>query len=241
MTTPSSAFDKRRFATTRWSRVVAATSTETAGAALGELISAYWYPLYAYARRRGVTKTDAEDLIQSYFTHLLDGNRLQQATQERGRFRSFLLAALRNFLANQWRSQAAQKRGGGVQFVSLDFSQAEDRYAQEPVDCETPQQLFDRRWAITLMDNALGRVQQLYERSGKLALFSALKEYLAGGETEMMSTLAEQLSLSENGVRVALHRLRKRCRSALRAEVARTIESAEDVDQELSVLVSQLG
>jgi RNA polymerase sigma-70 factor (ECF subfamily) len=231
---------RARFATTRWSRIVgpAADGPDQQKGAFEELVQAYWYPLYAYIRRRGVAREDAEDLTQGFFAHLLDGQRLRAATPERGRFRNFLLAALRNYIANQWRSAAAAKRGGAVGHVSLDFCDAERRYLLEPTDCETPQQLYDRRWAMTLMDNALNRVREFYESAGKAVLFAELKQYLAGGDEKSIAEVAGKLGLSESATRVALHRLRKRCRDCLRAEVARTLESTEDLDSEVAALLS---
>ncbi len=169
MSHPSSSHARARFATTRWSRIVGQDRREPQlrAIAFGELVQAYWYPLYVYIRRRGVAREDAEDLTQEFFAHLLDGDRLQKASPERGRFRNFLLASLRNFMSNQWRNQRTQKRGGDATLVSLNFDDAEQRYSLEPTDCETPQQLFDRRWALTLMENALSRVREFYAQRAK--------------------------------------------------------------------------
>jgi RNA polymerase sigma-70 factor (ECF subfamily) len=216
-------------------------SADTARVAFGDLAADYWYPLYAYLRRRGIQPASAEDLVQGFFVHLLAGNRLQSASQDRGRFRSFLLASLRNFMSNDWRAANAEKRGGQVATVSVDFGDAEQRYAVEPVDFETPQQLYDRRWALTLMDHALTRVREHYCKSGKQKLFDSLKLFLAGGDDETLGEIAVTLEMTPSALSVALHRLRKRCRNSLRAEVARTLESNDDLDNEVSILMSQIG
>lgn len=206
-------------------------------AGLEALISDYWYPCYAYLRRRGLSPADAEDIAQDFFAGLLESGGLQQADPERGRFRNFLVASLRNHLANHVKREQTQKRGGLCKSLSLDFDSAENRYALEPVDLETPQQLFDRRWALTLMANSLERVRSLYEKSGRSAIFDRLKEHLVAGDSPPLGEMAASIGLSEAALRVALHRLRKRCREALRAEVARTLQSNDDLDSELTTLM----
>ncbi len=242
----TTAFPSRRpvrFATTRWSRIAAASpaTPESTGAGLEALVGDYWEPLYGYIRRRGVSREDAEDLTQAFFAFLLTGDRFRQASPERGRFRNFLLAALRNFMANEWRAQQAQKRGGEHSITSLDFDSAERKLTNEPASEETPERTFERRWAMTLMEHALERVRVVYEKSGKVRLFDELKRCLAGGEEDSLAELAEKLEMSPSAIRVAIHRLRKRCRDSLRAEVARTLESNDDLDREIATLVSWLG
>lgn len=184
-----------------------------------------------------MSPTDSEDVTQGFFTSLLESEGLKHADPQRGRFRNFLVASLRNYLANHVRRENTQRRGGQTEVLSLDFGGAEERYQMEPLDLETPQQLFDRRWAMTLMENALNRVRELYTKSGKAHVFDTLKSYLADSEPARLQEIGAEWKMSETAMRVALHRLRKRCRDALRAEVARTLESTEDLDSELATLM----
>lgn len=228
-----------QFLTTRWSLVAAAGAAPASNAALAELCESYWYPLYAYVRRRGYTPDDARDLIQSFFLRLLENDDLQAADQRRGKFRSFLLGALNHFLANEWRRESAQKRGGGRPVLSLNFEAGESRYTREciePADEITPESLFERRWAMALMDRALSALRQEFSQAGKLPLHDALTGVL-GGETDLSyEQIAAKLDMTEGAVKIAAHRLRSRCRELLREEIAQTLADGENVDDELKAL-----
>ncbi|MHB8955260.1 MAG: RNA polymerase sigma factor [Pirellulaceae bacterium] len=224
-----------RFATTHWSVVVAAglSSDPAARQALATLCEDYWYPLYAYIRRRGCQPAEAQDLAQGYFLQLLQRNVVQAADQTRGRFRSFLLSSLDHYMANQWRHDQAQKRGGG-QIRSLDVEEGERRYRLEPVDEMTPEKIYERQWAMTLLNKAVETLRDEYLHAGKLHVFEALKTYLGGEESTVpYRELAAQLGSSEGAVKVAVHRLRQRCRDCLRRTIAQTVASDEEVDEEL--------
>ena len=231
------------FATTRWSLVVAAAPLPSADSqgALAALCEAYWYPLYAFVRRRGHPAHEAQDLTQAFFAELLEKKRLQLADQDRGKFRSFLLGSLSHFLANRWREAQAQKRGGTIRVLSLDFESAEARYGLEPVDMMTPERVFERRWAMTVLDSALRRLRGEYEQSGKLPLFEQLKTHV-GGEVgaSRYREIADQLEMSEGAVKVAAHRLRRRCRQLLRDEIAQTVTDKDNVDDELRYLFAAI-
>lgn len=234
---------KGQFATTRWSLVAAAGSRETPRAreSLARLCQIYWYPLYAYARRRGHAPEDAQDLTQAFFARLLEKNWIAGADRNKGRFRTFLLSAMQNFLADEWDRSRAQKRGGGVQFVPLDLEAAEQRYATEPAGPDTPERMFERRWAVALLDHVLTRLREEYEQEGKHALFTSLSPCLVGERTAQPYTeLAESLGSTEAAVKSAVHRLRSRYRQMLREEIAGTLESGNDVDDELRHLFAVL-
>jgi RNA polymerase sigma-70 factor (ECF subfamily) len=238
----------RRFATTCWSLVREAGSAESPRGrwAPAELCAAYWYPLYVYIRRRGCRPEEAEDLTQAFFARLLEADDLLQvADPGRGRFRSFLLGALEHFLANQWRRGRAWKRGGGQPVLSLDLPAGERRYAREPWHELTPERAFDRRWALTLLEQAHGRLRQEYAKAGKLPLFEHLKPDLWGGmEAEDSSSyraVAAAPGMTEGAVKVTAHRLRRRCRERIRAEIAETVAGDAEVEDELRHLFSALG
>jgi RNA polymerase sigma-70 factor (ECF subfamily) len=225
-----------RFPSTRWSLVAAAGRGEAPGApeALAVLCRAYWYPLYAYARRRLVSADDAQDLTQEFFARLLEKDYLQAADPRRGKFRSFLLAAFKHFLAKEHKRAAAQKRGGDRRLLPLDFQDGERRYHHEPADPITPETLYERRWALTLLEQALARLRQEFAGAGKGHLFEALKGTLSGdGTTEPYARIGQDLGLSEQAVKTAVHRLRRRYQELLRAEVAQTVASPEEVEDEL--------
>jgi RNA polymerase sigma-70 factor (ECF subfamily) len=230
------------FATTRWSLVAAAGRGEPLAAqqALAQLCQAYWYPLYAFVRRRVGSPHESQDLTQAYFAWLLEKNTVAAADRERGRFRAFLLASLKNFLANEWEKQRAQKRGGGQAALSLDFDAGESRFRLEPLDQLTPERLFDKQWAMTLLEQVLGGLRQEYADADKLPQFEVLKSFLAGNTGEYAEAAA-QLGLTENAVRVAAHRLRQRYRERLRAEIAQTVAGPEEVDDEIRRLFEVLG
>lgn len=235
----------RRFATTRWSLVLAAGArwgrgepeTQSARDALADLCAAYWYPLYAFVRRRGFRPDEAADLTQSFFASLLERGSLSDADRSRGRFRNFLLGALDHFLANEWRREQAQKRGGGRDALPLDFEAGEQRFLREPADELTPERAFERRWALTLLDQVLNRLRGEYVRAGKPELFDHLHDCLLGDASAVShETIGQRLGMSAGAVKVAAHRLRRRCRDLLRAEIAQTVSSPEEVEDELRQL-----
>ena len=232
------------FATTHWSVVLAAghENSSQALSALETLCRAYWYPLYAYVRRRGHAEADAQDLIQGFFAHLLKHQALQKVEAGRGRFRSFLLASLNHFLADQYDRQQAQKRGGGQSHFSLDALEAEQRYQIEPVDGETPEKLFERRWAVAVIDGAMARLEQEFASAGKSPWFEQLRGFLVeGAERGSYAEVAARLDMSEDAVRKAAQRLRHSFRRAVREELAQTVATPADVDEELRHLWSALA
>jgi RNA polymerase sigma factor (sigma-70 family) len=232
-----------QFHTTQWSLIVAAAGQEgeTSKAALADLCQAYWYPLYAFLRRRGNIADDARDLTQGFFAALLEKDYLADADPERGRFRSFLLTAVSRFAAKEHDRAAALKRGGGQRFLPIDFNDGEQRYLREPADNWTPQRIFERRWALTLLDRTLARLRHEHEASGKLAHFDALKTFLTGqAGAPSLRQVAEQLEMTEGAVKVAVHRLRQKYRELLRAEIAQTVAAEEEVDSELALLLAAL-
>jgi RNA polymerase sigma-70 factor (ECF subfamily) len=232
------------FATTHWSVVLAAVHDDSTGSgeALGQLCQSYWYPLYAYVRRRGHSAHDAQDLTQAFFLRLLERNWVDAADPQRGRFRTFLLTALQRFLADEWDKTRAQKRGGGLVHVPIQLDNFETRYGLEPADTLTPEQSYDRRWALTLLDTVLHRVQAEYQHDGKGELFVQLKSCLAGtGKSLPYAELAVPLGLSVSAVKVTVHRLRKRYRQLLRAEIAQTVSGTAEVDEELRQLFRVLA
>jgi RNA polymerase sigma factor (sigma-70 family) len=231
------------FVTTHWSVVLAAGRKDTTRAcdALAMLCQTYWYPLYAYVRQRGYSPHDAQDLTQGFFARLLEGNTLGAITREKGKFRSFLLTSLNHFLVDEWKKSHAQKRGGG-RIVSLDAGEAETRFVREPVDALTPERLFEQNWALTLLDTVYRRLQREYETDGKGALFHELKSCLTGARSAVpYAELARRLNLAENTVKVVVHRMRQRYRELLRAEVAHTVASASEVEEELRSLFRALA
>jgi RNA polymerase sigma-70 factor (ECF subfamily) len=232
------------FVTTIWTVVLAAARSDTprAQAALEHLCQTYWYPLYAFIRRRGNSSEDAKDLTQAFFLSLLKGGSIGRADQSRGRFRSFLLGAANHFLAREWAKEQAQKRGGGQQVLSLDLAAAESRFALEPAHPDTPDKAFDREWARILLDTVLTRLESEYRQEGKAGLFEALKQTLAGtSETQPHAVTAVQLKMNEGAVRVAVHRLRGRYRELLRAEIADTVASPDEVKSELRHLFKTIA
>lgn len=236
--------ERSTFATTHWSLVVAAGQRTTVESerALAELCEHYWYPLYAFVRRRGHSVEEARDLTQEFFAFLLEKDRLQLADQQRGRFRSFLLTALDNFLTNQWRAGQAQKRGGGRSVLSLDWSSGEQRYLAEPADFMTPERIFDRRWALTLLERVLTQLREQYRSNGKETLFLRLQGCLSGeGSRTPYAELAREMGMSEAAIKVAVHRLRQRCGELLREEIAQTVADQADIDEELGYLFAALA
>ena len=246
-TSHSQPADAGRFEATRWSIVIAAkkaggSDSALAHDALGKLCTAYWYPLYTFVRRSGKSPHDAQDLTQEFFARLLEKNWLDDVDRSRGRFRSWLLAAMKHFLFNEWDRSRAQKRGGGATPIPLDAVSAESRYAHEPADTATAtaEVLFDRRWTLTLLDRVLARLRAEFSTAGKAALFDALKPSLTG-EKSPYADLAAQLGMSEGAVKTAVHRLRTRYRDLIRTEIAETVETPAEVDDELRHLLAALS
>jgi RNA polymerase sigma-70 factor (ECF subfamily) len=227
-----------RFATTHWSLVHAAgrPSSAQARAALASLCEAYWYPLYAFIRRRGHSADDARDLTQAFFATLLDKGYLRAADKSRGRFRSFMLAACQHFLSKERDRTAARKRGGGRIPMSLDFDAGENRYLQEAAHELTAERIYERRWAITLLDRVMVRLHEDYARAGKSELFERLKDSLAGESCETYGQTAAALGMTPGAVKVAAHRVRKRFRALLCDEIAQTLSAPEDLDDEIRLL-----
>lgn len=232
-----------RFLTTHWSVVLAAGKDDTtrAAAALARLCQTYWYPLYAFVRRRGYSAHDAQDLTQEFFARLLEGQAIAKADPNRGRFRSFLLSAMNHFLMHEWEKARAQKRGGAKQLISLDLATAEDRFALEPADNATPDRNFEKAWALTLLEEVLNQLETEHRQSGKAVLFAALKHTLTGTrEAQPYAFLAEQLGMNEGAVKAAVHRLRKRYRELLKAEITNTLADPSQAEEELNALFAAL-
>jgi len=242
-TTPA-ADSRGVFATTHWSVVLTARdpAAPESGAALETLCRAYWYPVYAFVRRQGQTPHNAQDLTQDFFARLLQKDYLRAAAREKGRFRTFLIVALKRFMANEWDRARALKRGGGEAPVTLDTSLAETRYQLEPATSSDADCIYDRRWALTLLDKAMARLRKEYEKEGKGADFEQLKSFLTVDRGEIgYGTIAGRLGISEGAARVAVHRLRKRFREVFREEIAQTVSSPAEIDDEVTHLVSVLA
>ena len=232
------------FATTQWSVVLAAGHRESpqAAAALEKLCSTYWYPLYACVRRHGYGPEDAQDLTQEFFARLLAKDYLARADPQGGKFRSFLLTGLKHFLCDEWDKSRRFKRGGGRQVLSFDGGFAEDRYQLEPVDKVTPEVLFERSWAATLLERATGRLREEYQAAGRAELHEQLTEFqLDASQPRAYAEVAAQLGLSESAVKSAIHRLRQRHLQLVRDEIAQTVASPAEVDEEIRYLLSVVG
>lgn len=233
------------FHTTRWSRVLLAggpQEADEAQAALAGLCRDYWYPLYALARRRGLDGPDAEDATQGFFLHLLEGGALRRAREERGRFRSFLLGSMQHYLNNLHRHDRALKRGGGKAPLSLDAMAAEDRYAREPADPLTPEAQFDRNWALALIERVFRRVEEDYGKAGKGDLFAALRPCLAGEAGHPgYEAIARELGMSTAAVGTAVFRMRRRYGELMREEIAHTVGSPAEVEEEIAQLMRAVG
>jgi RNA polymerase sigma-70 factor (ECF subfamily) len=231
------------FATTHWSLVLAAgrRGSPQSEAALAALCQDYWFPLYAYVRRVGHSSHDAQDLTQQFFALLLEKDFLGDADRRRGKFRWFLLSAMKHFLAKEWRRSRARKRGGGRSPISLDFSAGESQYCVEPADCLTAERLYERQWALTLLDQALGRLEGEYAARGKSRVFDELRDSLTGESGgRPYAELAVSLGISEAAVKMAVHRLRRRYGELLKEAVAHTVAGPEDIDGELRELLAAL-
>ena len=229
----------RRFVTTRWSLVVAASDRQNKAtrAALNELCRLYWFPIYAFARRRGADTESAKDLTQGFFLHLIDHNSVDRANAQRGRFRTFLLACFKNFAAKEHGKQRAAKRGGDAIHLDWDLARAEERLAAASEAHATPEQLYLQYWARTVLDEATNQLRVTYQDRGKAKLADALIPMLTGSATSPAEAAA-QLSMSEGATRVALHRLRRRFGDSLRATVAETVVEPADVDSEIRELLA---
>lgn len=232
------------FATTHWSVVLTAARSDStrAGAALEHLCRSYWYPVYHFIRRQGHSTHDAQDFTQEFFARLLEKSWIAYADQSRGRFRSFLLMIVKRFLAAEWHKANAQKRAGGRLCLPLPLGTAEARYASEPADTGTPDQAFEKQWALTLLGTVVSRLRADYEQEGNDALFDAIKPCLLGrSETQPYSEVALKLGMTEGAVKVAVHRLRLRYREKLKAEIAHTVATPGDVEPELRHLFRVLS
>jgi RNA polymerase sigma-70 factor (ECF subfamily) len=211
-------------------------------AAMQSLCESYWLPLYSYVRHRGFSAEDAQDITQDFFARLLEKNTVAKAQQSRGKFRSFLLGSLKNFLSDEWDKSRAQKRGGGVVPCSLEFADGERTYKLEPASNVTPEQIFERRWALTLLEKVLQRLQQEYQSAGKGDVFASLSPCLAGERTALpYAELAERMGITESAVKSMVHRLRGRYRTLLRLEIGDTVASVEEIDEELRYLFEVLS
>ena len=231
------------FVTTHWSVVLTAARRDTtrARAALEYLCQSYWHPLYAYLRRRGYSPEDAQDLTQEFFARLLERNAVATVAPEKGRFRSFLLASMNHFLADEWDKARAQKRGGG-KVISLDLQSAETRLGEAPAENFTPEKAFEHRWAITLLEQVYQRLGEEYREQDKAALFDTLRVTLAGkSQAAPYAELARQLKMNEGAVKVAVHRLRQRYRTLLRETIAGTVSGPDEVEDELRYLFRTLA
>jgi RNA polymerase sigma factor (sigma-70 family) len=237
----SAGFGAGQFRTTCWSAVLLSAQTRAvdAEAAREELCRSYWYPLYSFIRRRGKSPEDAKDLTQGFFLLLFDRKSLAQVTPLKGKFRSFLLTALKNYLANQFEREKAVKRGGHFEFVPFEYESADDRYTNEPSDVLTPEKVFDARWAMTLLGVTMAQLRVDYESRGKLSTFETLKPFLDFGNSESLPSyekVAAKLQIGQGAVKTLIHRLRKRHGEILREEVARTVTDPKDVDDEIRAL-----
>ena len=232
----------QKFITTRWS-LIAAAGGEDARAALATLCEVYWPPCYAFVRRQGHDADAALDLTQGFFTRLLEGNDLASVDRARGRFRSWLLASLKHHLANDWHRAQAQKRGGGAPHLTIDATEAESQYSLLELSHDvTPERLFERHWALSLLERALGSVREEWRRMGKSPLFERLAGSLTSdAELSSYQSIAADFGMTENTVKVTVHRLRQRYRAALHEEIALTVESDDAVEGELRYLLDALA
>ena len=233
-----------RFATTRWSLVLAAghQSHAQSSEALASLCETYWYPVYAFVRRQGYSADDSADLTQEFFARVLEKNYFRDADPARGRFRAFLCAAVRHFLSNERDRARTLKRGGPLPPISLDAEHAEGRYLLEPRDDLTPEKLFDRRWALLLLERAINRLRDEHAAAGKTALFDQLKGFLTGDRSDVpYAEVAKALQMSDGAVRVAVHRLRRQFRDALVDDIAETVSDPSEVDAEIEYLLKAVS
>jgi RNA polymerase sigma-70 factor (ECF subfamily) len=232
-----------QFATTQWSLVLAAGGEDSGSKqALAELCQAYWYPVYAYVRRRVSESHEAQDLTQEFFTRLLEMHSIENADPSRGRFRAFLLTACKRFLVNEWHKNRAVKRGGGQITLSLDFESGESKYNIEAVDTLTAERLFERQWAIALLARVMERLRKKFVNKEKVNHFDQLKRFISGSKgAEAYRATADKLGISEAAVKVAAHRLRGHYRDLLRSEISQTVDGPDEVDDEIRSLFEILG
>lgn len=230
-----------QFPTTRWTLVVGAGDPhrKETRSALVSLCENYWYPLYAYLRRRGYPADQAQDLTQEFFVRILEGRYLDRADPEKGRFRSFILTSLKFFVADEADRQRAQKRGGGA-VLPLEFHSGEDRYQREPAHDETPERIFERRWALSVLDRVMEKLRNEFVQHGRPEHFARLKVFLLGHNDAPYAALAQEMSTSEGALKVAIHRLRKRYRELFRQEIADTVADPAEVEAELRFLATVL-
>ena len=232
------------FKTTHWSVVILAgqPASHQAAESLEKLCRAYWFPLYAYVRRRGHTPEDAQDLTQEFFLRLLQKHYLTHADRNKGRFRSFLLSSLDHFLANDWRRAQAEKRGGGHPPISLDDASAEGRYTLEPLSDLTPERLYERQWALTLLDHALAMLREEFTAAGQARQFNHLRGFLTTEAAQgSYAATAAELGMTTGAMASAVHRLRHRYRELVREEIAHTVASPAEVEDELRWLFAAVG
>jgi len=231
------------FATTHWSALLTAggSDRDKAREALEQLCNAYWYPLYVFARRQGYDAAESEDLTQEFFTRLLQRNDLAEVSPERGRFRSFLLGSFKHLLANEFHRRKTEKRGGLATLVSLEREELETRYRLEPADPVTPEVLFERRWAMTVLERAVERVREEYAVSEKADLFEELKGFLSNQKSLPHAAISSKYGISVGAVGVTIHRLRKRYAEVLREEISYTVSTPEEIDDEVRLLIAAVG
>jgi RNA polymerase sigma factor (sigma-70 family) len=234
----------RQFATTHWSLVGAARPDEAsrtrAREALGELCRAYWYPLYAFVRSRGYSAIDAQDLTQAFFARFIETDGFASADRQCGRFRSYLLGAMKHFLSNEWHKAQTQKRGGDVKFIEFNAIDPEARYAGVMEQSDNSERLFDREWALQTVAGALKELRDEMAKAGKSEQFDALKGTLTGQDELPRDQIAARLNISEGAVKVAVHRLRQRYRNLLRAAIAETVSNKADLEDEMRHLIAVL-
>ncbi|HEY3863277.1 MAG TPA: sigma-70 family RNA polymerase sigma factor [Verrucomicrobiae bacterium] len=241
---PDNSEDARQFRSTHWSVVLAAGEAPSAenSQALEKLCRAYWYPLYAFVRRQGWSPHDSQDLTQAFFARLLEKNALSKADPSKGKFRSFLLASLNNFLNNERDKMHRLKRGGGVEFLPLELEQGEERYRSEPPSAQSPETIFERHWAQTVVERVVARLNEEFASAGQKERFAALKDFLMGdAQGASYAEAARRLGISVAAVTSAIHRMRERFRELFRREIAGTLDSPDETDDEIRRLLTALG
>lgn len=231
------------FRTTHWSIVLAAAQPDSVKvqSALSDLCQTYWYPLYAFIRRQGRNPQEAEDLTQEFLTRLLTKHGLASVRREHGRFRSFLLASMKNFLANDWDRNHALKRGGDCTIISWEEQSGEERYLREPRHEVTPEKLFEQSWALTVIDSVMEQLRKEYADTGKNQVFEAIQSYLEGEGLDTYAAIAAELNMTEGAVKMAVLRLRENFRYRLRSEIAKTVAHVDEIEEELSHLFACLS
>ena len=233
----------RHFETTQWSvvRAVGAQDSKAASSALQDLCQTYWFPLYSYVRGQGNDANSAADLTQAFFADLLQRDDLKKVDPDLGKFRSFLLVAMKHFLMNQWDKASAKKRGGGKLPLSLDFEAADNRFRLEPAHAETPESIYQKQWAITLLDRVHNKLRSEFADRGKAHQFDKLQSFLAGkNKEETIASAAAHLAMTESAVKVTLHRMRRRFGEILRSEIEQTVATPEEIDTEIQQLFDVL-